>query len=74
MTKREAVESWLEWLKNSISETIKITTNEEVDSMGDDEIDVNFIVHELQESIEYDLGKFKRGLEREVLKAVLKGE
>jgi hypothetical protein len=66
MTKREAVESWLEWLKNSISETIEITTNEEVDSVSDDEIDADFIIHELQESIEYDLGKFRRGLAREV--------
>jgi hypothetical protein len=68
MTKREIVEGWLQWLRDSIAGTIENVENEELDSMRDDEIDIDFIIHGLKESIEMDLGKFERGIRREVSK------
>jgi hypothetical protein len=62
MTKREAVESWLEWLKRSISETI----DNQIEDLEKNEVNIDWLVHYLDESIDYDLGKFLRGLQREV--------
>jgi hypothetical protein len=65
MTKKEIAISWLKWLKESIDNTIDLRiANIEVNY----ESDIDWLIHYLQESIELDLGKFERGLKREVSK------
>ena len=65
MSNSEIVEKWLDWLKNSIDTTIIEIHSED---------DANWIIHYIKESVEADLGKFERGLKKEILTKVLKGE
>ena len=62
MTKEEIAVGWLKWLRGGIYSTIE----NQIRDLEKEEVDIDWLIHYLQESIEYDLGKFGRGLRREV--------
>jgi hypothetical protein len=55
---------WLNWLKKSIDTTIEAKIVEVAESK--ENINVNWLTHYITESIELDLGKFRRGLTKEI--------
>jgi len=73
MTEKEAIISWLNWLKNSIEHTIEIVESD-INEAEDVKEEAEYIVHFISEEIEENLGRFERGIKREIEKWEVKNE
>jgi len=69
MAEKEAIITWLDWLKKSIEQTIDI-----VESDVNDAEDVKEVIHFISEEIEMDFGRFERGIKKEIEKWEVKDE
>jgi predicted methyltransferase MtxX (methanogen marker protein 4) len=73
VTKNEAIISWLNWLKESIEKKIDIAESD-INEAKDTREEAEYIVHFISEGIEEDLGRFERGVKREIQKLEVENE
>ena len=69
MTKREVIVDWLRWFKESTSKTIEMLIE---DVEEENETDIKWIMHYLEENILEDFGRLERGLKRDTEKLEIK--
>jgi hypothetical protein len=73
MTEKEAILSWLDWLRNSIEQTIDVAESD-VNDAEDVKEEAIRLTHFISEGIEEDLGKFESGVKKEIEKLEVEDE